>query len=410
MKSHLLLAGALALSVQISEAAAAVQLKARHSGKCMTVAGTASGANVFQSSCTGSVDQAFELVQLGSAYQIRSVWSQQCVTVKGGTARKNNGQNIQQGPCQTTNIFKFALTDRAPVNGHRVVRFKNLLSAKCVEVAGKSTADGVNIHQWSCGNGTHQNFEIVSEVIAPAEPQLVLHYAFDDDPELFVLDSSPSGAIGEVRGAKASASGMVGQALVLEPESATDDRCIDVGSPQLVSVQEYTLMAWVRPSTISGYDPLRMEVLEKTDSYWLNFRNVNDKSENGLPVVRCGSLFDTPTESDVWIFADTPFGLPANQWYHLACTWDGFEFEIYVDGQPAQAVTWWRGRDIRPVPAGSTVVQNTEPLTVGCKNDVENTEYVGQWQGSLDEVRIFDRALTQNDIYTLFATDVGTPP
>ena len=83
---------------------------------------------------------------------------------------------------------------------------------------------------------------------------------------------------------------------------------------------------------------------------------------------------------------DFAFGpaLPANTWTHVAITYDGAVLRAFVNGIQ-------RGTD--QAVALATV---TAPLQVGAWiNGTQNTDY---WSGTLDEVRVYGRALTATEL------------
>jgi hypothetical protein len=81
--------------------------------------------------------------------------------------------------------------------------------------------------------------------------------------------------------------------------------------------------------------------------------------------------------------------LPANQWTHLAGTYDGAQLRLYLDGVQvaSQART-------------GTLEVNARPLRIG------GNSYVGEsFPGLVDEVRMYNRALSPTEI----AQDMATP-
>ena len=79
----------------------------------------------------------------------------------------------------------------------------------------------------------------------------------------------------------------------------------------------------------------------------------------------------------------------ANRWYHAAFTWDGATFRIYIDGALEQTFT---------LPSG---VSNTyEGIVLAVRG---NEEFF--FNGSLDEVRIYDRVLTPEEVRELAVPD-----
>ena len=78
--------------------------------------------------------------------------------------------------------------------------------------------------------------------------------------------------------------------------------------------------------------------------------------------------------------------LNTGQWYHVAATWDGSEVRIYVD-----AVL-----DNTPASYTSTIGTDTRPVYLGGRSGTDLLD------GALDDVRVYDRALTAADIQALY--------
>src|SRR3989344_915725 len=85
----------------------------------------------------------------------------------------------------------------------------------------------------------------------------------------------------------------------------------------------------------------------------------------------------------------------ANQLTHVACTWDGSNFKLYINGALNTSVS----QTITPS-------ANTSPLYLGKFGG--NVDYL---QGLLDEVRIYNRSLSTSEIQDLYNyTGAITPP
>ena len=78
-----------------------VRLVNSNSGRCVDVAGssTADGANVIQYTCGGGTNQQFQLVTVGSYFQLRARHSGKCLDVV--SAGTGDGTDISQYPCNT---------------------------------------------------------------------------------------------------------------------------------------------------------------------------------------------------------------------------------------------------------------------------------------------------------------------
>ncbi len=137
-----------------------------------------------------------------------------------------------------------------------------------------------------------------------------------------------------------------------------------------------TLEAWVNPSVVSN---AWQDVIYKgNDNYYLEGTSGN----GGVPAM--GGTFGG---SDVAL--NGTGALPANTWTHLAATYDGTTMRLYVNGVQvaSQAQT-------------GAIATSTNPLQIG-----GDSLYGQFFQGTIDEVRIYNVALTAAQIQT----DMNTP-
>lgn len=80
---------------------------------------------------------------------------------------------------------------------------------------------------------------------------------------------------------------------------------------------------------------------------------------------------------------------PDTNWHHMALTWDGTHFRSYLDGQEtAGSVAHSNG-------AASGAIQSLDELVFGGDASTQNGRYLN---GSLDQVAIYDRALTNAQV------------
>ena len=122
----------------------------------------------------------------------------------------------------------------------------------------------------------------------------------------------------------------------------------------------------------------RWEVLEKTGAYWVNIRTDGH--------VRVGGFFGGCT-NPFWKFLDSTITIPTNTWTHVAGTYNGTTLTVWINGARAgsRAIT------------GRTCVNN-RPLSVGAKSDPEKGLLEAFWDGQLDDLRIYSRALSAAEI------------
>jgi concanavalin A-like lectin/glucanase superfamily protein len=145
-----------------------------------------------------------------------------------------------------------------------------------------------------------------------------------------------------------------------------------------------TLEAWVNPSSLSGWNTVMLKERGPNALSYGLYANDGAPQPGGLAVPagyqRNGSI-------DQAIRGTT--ALPLGVWSHLAVTYDGARQRIYVNGvEVANRV------QTGPITVG------TQPLRIG-----GNQSFGGEFfRGLIDEVRVYNRALTAAEI----AADAGT--
>ena len=124
----------------------------------------------------------------------------------------------------------------------------------------------------------------------------------------------------------------------------------------------------VQPSSVDSVDPW--------ENYCIDLRNKNPRFtlSSGVPGTWNG-CFDTSYSSP----------LDVGVWYHLAGTYDGSTMTLYVNGQPTQTHQ-----------VALTLGDNALPVYIGGRPEEAH------FNGLIDEVRIYNRALTETEIQNLF--------
>jgi len=205
---------------------------------------------------------------------------------------------------------------------------------------------------------------------------LVASYAFDEGSGTTVADSSGHGNNGTASGTTWSSSGMFGGALVFN------------GAPSVVTVPDssslhlangMTLEAWVNPASSSS--TWRDVIYKGDDNYYLEASSDANSPAGG------GNLGGANAN----VFGGS--ALAAGSWTYLAVTYDGSTLRLYVNGVQvaAQAVT------------GALTV-SSNPLQIG------GDSFYGQnFAGKIDEVRVYDGALTAAQIQTDMNSGLAIP-
>ena len=196
-----------------------------------------------------------------------------------------------------------------------------------------------------------------------------------------MADATGVGHTGTLVGATWTTSGKYGNALTFNGTSA---RVTVSDAADLDLTAGLTLEAWVYPTTAqSGW---RTILHKETDRYYL-LANSNQNTP------AAGGTFAPGTQR-------TTYGttaLPVNAWSHLAVTFDGTTVRLYVNGTQvaSQAQT-------------TALTTSTGALSIG--GSVAYGEY---FAGHIDEVRVYNRALTASELQADLNTPVGdttTPP
>jgi fibronectin type 3 domain-containing protein len=196
---------------------------------------------------------------------------------------------------------------------------------------------------------------------------LVAYYTFNEGSGTSVNDSSGNGNTGTISGATWT-TGKYGGALSFNGRFST---VIIPDSASLRLSSGMTLEAWVFPTrTINGWEDV---VYKDTDIYFLEGGSTGSQSPpaTGGTFVTNGNVPMRGTSA-----------LPVNTWTHLAATYDGKTLLLYVNGVVVA----------RQAMADS-LTSSTNPLQIG--GDPTFGQY---FQGTIDEVRVYNLALTQSQI------------
>jgi len=132
-------------------------LKARHSGKCLDVAGIGrnNGDNVHQWECHGGDNQKWRfMLRGGDFHTLVALHSGKCLDVAG--AGRRNGDNVQQWECHGGDNQIWRVVPEGDGYYRLIARHSGL----CLDVAGIGRNNGDNVHQWECHGGDNQKWRI----------------------------------------------------------------------------------------------------------------------------------------------------------------------------------------------------------------------------------------------------------
>jgi len=283
-----------------------------------------------------------------------------------------------------------ASTDNSEVVGYRLERSEGAGSSSFVQVA---TPSGTTVSDSGLSAGTVFNYRVraadaagnlsdYSTVVTATTSTsgttppngLVAAYGFNEPFGSTAMDASGNGNAGAITGAARTALGKFGRALAF---NGVDNLVLVNSSSSLNSTSAMTLEAWVYPSAARS---TWSAVLHRDpDTYYLHV-----SSPDGPMLPAGGGVFGSSEQ-----YVSGPAAVPLNQWTHLASTYDGTILRLYVNGVEVSSR------------AMAGLIQSTaSPLRIG------GNSYPNQFfDGLIDEVRIYRRALTTSEI----AADMNTP-
>jgi fibronectin type 3 domain-containing protein len=231
------------------------------------------------------------------------------------------------------------------------------------------------------GNVSGASNQASATVTTTPPSGLVAAYSFDEGSGTAVADLSGKGNGGTISGATwtGAGGGKFGSALSFD---GVNDWVTVADANTLDLTTGMTLEAWVNPSALGT--SWRTAVFKETTNYYAYalYGNTGTTRPSGNLLV-AGTDFDQRGSA----------ALPVNAWSHIAATYDGASLRLYVNGT-----------QVGTQAASGSISASTGVLRMG-----GNNIWAEWFQGLIDEVRVYNRALSATEIQTDMATSVGTP-
>ena len=205
-------------------------------------------------------------------------------------------------------------------------------------------------------------------------PDLVGQWNFDDSANRYG-DFSGGGNTGTCTNCPVPVDGVPGTRGTALSFDGVDDVVSVPHSASLNITGAITIGAWIRRNVIDRQD----DVIHKTGGGYL-FRVLVNASQNRLQ-------FNVQDSGGVWRgVSSNPNAVSNTEWHHVAVSYERPTVRFYVNGQP------W-GTGVRDFDMLSTLGE----LLIG------SFWRTGFYSGLIDDVRIYNRALTASEIQTLYA-------
>ena len=216
-------------------------------------------------------------------------------------------------------------------------------------------------------------------VPSPLRNGLVAAYGFDEGEGSTVMDVSGQDNHGAISGAKWTSDGRYGSALSFDGAHALVS-IAHAASLDLASGM--TLEAWVQPTKLAG---LQSAIVKEANGGLVYALYGNDSAPKPSAYLR-------DAEKRVTHGSSGAAGLDVNAWTHLAATYDGAMLRLFVNGVEASRQ-----------PVTGSIMRSSNPLRVG-----GNAVWGEYFAGVIDEVRIYNRALSPTEVQADMTTPVMT--
>jgi O-glycosyl hydrolase len=279
---------------------------------------------------------------------------------------KLDGANL--GPALTTAPYTYSWDTTKVANG------SHSLTAVATDSSGNTGTSSTVTVTVSNGGGSG----------SPVPSGLVAAYAFSEGSGTTVTDLSGNGNTGTISNATWTTTGKYGNALSFNGTNAL----VSINdSPSLDLTKGMTLEAWVNPTAVPPFWSAAIVKEQHSDpandlSYALYTADGGGKP----PAVH--GLFGSGSGADQYATGGGVLAL--NTWTYLAGTYDGTALRLYVNGTLVATRT-----------ASGLLTTTSDPLRLGGDFDKE------YFTGVLDEIRVYNRALSQSEIQTDMATPLS---
>ena len=267
--------------------------------------------------------------------------------------------------------------DRFPGTSYNTMEFFFPQSNVTQHSVDWTLADGGPPFYVRCTDGVNVNdddFEITFTVATGGGAEgLIAHWTFDDAPGSTVaVDSSGNGHDASAIGDPAFVPAQLAGGLELDG----NDALVVAAAGDLDAPDNVTVAAWIQHPLTSGW----RSIVDKRDGRQNGYDFYIDTSSRLYMRVNSQTLSSGTAVAD---------GL----WHHVAGVYDGTDLVLYVDGV----------EDGRLGAAGETI-STSSALQIGRNWDLSVSSF---FTGQMDDLRIYDRALTAGEIATLAAPPAG---
>jgi hypothetical protein len=213
---------------------------------------------------------------------------------------------------------------------------------------------------------------------------LVAQYTFDEGSGTTAADSTGGGSTGTVTSGATWVAGKVGSGA-LQFDGVNSKVNIPATAP-LNLTSALTISAWIYPTGWGSNNSGQGRIFQKRSQnagYFFNLYSTSTVS-NGLRF--------SPNNGNGSITSNSN-AVTLNQWQHVVVTYAGTSGTIYVNGVAVGS-------------GSATAINDNAAISAAIGANVSDS--LQKFQGSIDDVRVYNRALSANDVQTLYSDTCGS--
>ncbi len=323
-------------------------------GKCLNVEGgqSAPGTHIMQWDCDGVDWERWKLNEVdANTYTFVSKMSDKCLDIEGTPASTADGAHAIQSECAEVSSQRFQRVEQAD----GVFLLKPTHSNKCLTIDGESMDNRAHVLQQTCTGSQWEQWRLLS-----------------------VNEASMVGT-DYTLGTPARV-GSSSLKLNADADPATTGYA-ETKLPLLDPTKNYAISAWAKLAAKGGVSTIASQDADVASSMYLQYSPIDDRwAFSGV----LGDKTDAPGVRA--LSAQPPV---VGQWTHLVGVYDASAKTIglYVDGKLEQTTSYdgdqWAG-------------VNRGAFAIGrAKYNGVKTDF---FRGEIDDVRVFDRAVTAQDV------------
>jgi len=222
----------------------------------------------------------------------------------------------------------------------------------------------------------------VSLASADIETGLVGHWTFDDGSGTIALDSSGNGNDGTLMGSpewKTTGDDFRVGTGALDFAYADNDY-VNCGNDSIFNIaDEITVSVWIN---VHEFNQRFQVVISKESASWMLSRN--STTDN----LRWYCIGITGDDGTGYVTGTVPVN--DGEWHHIVGVYDGSTISLYTDGVLDASQ-----------PASGTINTNDHPVWISGRA----TRTDRWWNGLIDDVRVYNRGLSAEEVLALWASD-----